>query len=125
MNEQAHGAYEAFQQGMQLLTDGHPHAAAMSLERARSLEPEKGSVREALARAYYNSRRFEAARDEFAETVAISPTNDYAHFGLGLCCMRLGDPVTARGHLKLAVAMNPEPDHYHRALAAVGGVEDQ
>ncbi len=119
MNEPAQSAYEAFQQGMQLLAEGHPHAAALPLERARSLEPEKGSVREALARAYYNSRRFEAARDEFAETVAINPTNDYAHFGLGLCWMRLGDRVAARGHLKLAVAMNPEIDHYQQALASV------
>lgn len=119
MAEQSQSAYEAFQQGMRLLSDGHPHAAALSLERARSLEPEKGSVREALARAYYNSRRFEAAREEFEETVAINPTNDYAHFGLGLCWLRLGDRVAARGHLKLAVAMNPEVDHYRRALASV------
>lgn len=114
-------AYDEFQRGLQLLRDGHPHAAVAPLERARDLEPGKGSVREALARAYYNSQRYQAARAEFEETLAISPVNDYAHFGLGLCLMRLGEREAARGHLKLAVAMNPESDHYRRALASSDG----
>lgn len=114
-------AYEAFQQGVKLLRDGHPHAAVQPLERARELEPEKGSVREALARAYYNSQRYRAAHDEFLETLSISPVNDYAHFGLGLCLIRLGEREAARAHLRLAVAMNPDPEHYRRALAEADG----
>ena len=42
-------AYVAFQEGSRLLADGNVHAAVVALERARRLEPEKGSVREALA----------------------------------------------------------------------------
>lgn len=113
-------AYDEFQRGMRLLRDGHPHAAVQPLERARDLEPGKGSVREALARAYFNSRRFDAACDEFAETLAINPSNDYAHFGMGLCLLRLGERTAARGHLKLAVVMNPQEEHYARALARAG-----
>ena len=113
-------AYDEFQRGMQLLEAGNSHAAVPPLERARDLEPGKGSVREALARAYFNSQQFDAARDEFAEALAISPANDYAHFGLGLSLMRLGDPATARGHLRLALAMNPESEHYRRAVASLG-----
>ena len=53
-------AYIAFQEGSRLLADGNVHAAVVALERARRLEPEKGSVRETLARAYYRSGRFDA-----------------------------------------------------------------
>lgn len=112
--------YEDFQRGMKLLSEGHPHAAVLPLERARDLEPMKGSVREALARAYYNSQRYRAARDEFAETLALNPSSDYAHFGLGLCLVRLGERDAARGHLKLALAMNPSSEEYQRALASIG-----
>ena len=54
-------AYEAFQEGTRLLAGNNAHAAVIALERARTLEPEKASVREALARAYYQSGRFGAA----------------------------------------------------------------
>ena len=55
-------AYVAFQEGTRLLSDGNVHAAVVALERARRLEPEKGSVRETLARAYYRSGRFDDGR---------------------------------------------------------------
>ena len=41
-------AYTAFQEGTRLLEGGNVHAAVISLEEARALEPSKGSVREAL-----------------------------------------------------------------------------
>ena len=46
-------AYTAFSEGMRLLADDNAHAAVIALEQARALEPTKGSVREALARAYF------------------------------------------------------------------------
>lgn len=110
-------AYEEFRRGLDLLRDGNPHAAVQPLERARELEPTKSSIREALARAYFNSQQVGAAREEFSNTLEIDPANDYAHFGLGLALLRLGDLPAARGHLKLAVVMNPEEEHYARALA--------
>ena len=48
-----HDAYAAFQEGTRLLEGDNAHAAVIALEHARELEPEKGSVREALARAYF------------------------------------------------------------------------
>ncbi len=111
-------AFTAFQEGSQLLASSNPHAAATVLERARDLEPDQGSIREALARAYYSSGRLAAAQDEFARAVEIDPVNDYAHFGLGLCLMRAGDRVGARAHLRLAVAMRPRQE-YRDALARV------
>jgi Flp pilus assembly protein TadD len=91
----------------------------IELERARDLEPDKASVRETLARAYYGSGRFTQAGEEFERAVEIEPVNDYAHFGLGLCLMRRGDRIGARRHLKLAVAMRPDQADYRAALARV------
>ena len=108
-------AYAAFQEGSKLLATANPHGAAVALERARDLEPEQGSIREALGRAYFRCGRFPAARLEFARAVEIDPVNDYAHFGLGLSLLRVGDRTGARRHLKLAVAMRPL-DEYRRAL---------
>ena len=108
-------AYVAFQEGTRLLETANPHAAAVALERARDLEPEQGSIREALGRAYFRCGRFPAARHEFARAVEIDPVNDYGHFGLGLSLLRVGDRTGARRHLKLAVAMRPL-DEYRRAL---------
>jgi Flp pilus assembly protein TadD len=113
-------AYVAFQEGSRLLDTGNAHAATVALERARALEPEKGSVRETLARAYFRTGRFEAAEDEFRATLELDPVNDYAHFGVGLCRLRVGDRVTARRHLRLATAMRPDNDDYRAALAQTG-----
>ena len=76
-------AYDAFQEGTRLLASENPHAAVIALERARDLEPDKASVRETLARAYFRTGRFPAAGEEFARAVELDPVNDYAHFGLG------------------------------------------
>ena len=116
-------AFVAFQEGSQLLTDGNHHAAALVLERARALEPDQGSIHEALARAYFSSARFADAEAEFARAVELDPVNDYAHYGLGRCRLRAGDRIGARGHLRLAVAMRPERDDYCEALARVTDVD--
>ncbi|MFA5882302.1 MAG: tetratricopeptide repeat protein [Acidimicrobiia bacterium] len=108
-------AFTAFQEGSHLLSTSSPHAAATVLERARDLEPRQASIREALARAYYSTGRVRDAEAEFEAALEIDPVNDYAHFGLGLCRLKTGDRARARGHLRLAVAMRPEPE-YRRAL---------
>ena len=114
-------AFSAFQEGSHLLETENPHAAATVLERARDLEPSQASVRETLARAYYAAGRVLDAEAEFHAAAEIDPVNDYAHYGLGLCRLRVGDRAGARGPLRLAVAMRPDPE-YRRALArATGG----
>jgi Flp pilus assembly protein TadD len=109
-------AYARFQEGSRLLDSGNAHAAVVALERARELEPEKGSIREALARAYYRSQRINAARAEFEKVLELDPVNDYAHFGLGMCLLRSGDRDGARGHLKMATIMRPDEEAYQDAL---------
>ena len=82
-NDHDRGAYVAFREGTRLLAGDNVHAAVIALERARELEPAKGSVREALARAYFRTGRFSSAEEEFHAAVEIDPVNDYAHYGLG------------------------------------------
>ena len=111
-------AYDSFQEGCHLLANESPHAAVVALERARDLEPDKGSIRETLGRAYFRTGRFGDARAEFSRAVDIDPVNDYALFALGLSLLRVGDRSGARRPLKLAVAMRPEMDAYRDALSA-------
>lgn len=110
-------AYHDYQDGLRLLDTANPHAAVVALERAREVEPDKGSIRETLGRAYFRSGRFSAAGEEFAKAVELDPVNDYAHFGLGLCLLRAGEPIAARGHLRIATVMRPDVDAYRDALA--------
>jgi Flp pilus assembly protein TadD len=107
--------YSLYARGHRFLASGDPHAAVILLERAAAAEPDKGSIREALGRALYNTGSWQRAADEFAKAVEIDPVNDYAHFGLGLSCARTGDTRRAVRHLKLAVAMEPR-DVYREAL---------
>ncbi|HVL88895.1 MAG TPA: tetratricopeptide repeat protein [Actinomycetota bacterium] len=109
-------AYGLFQRGAALLSEGMVREAAESLERAREMEPDKASIREALARAYYAQGRTTDARAEFSAAACIDPSNDYAHFGLALCLERENRLDEARGHARLAVAMKPENEDYRRAL---------
>jgi len=89
----------------------------MLLGRAKLLEPEKASIREALGRALFAAGRAARARREFAKAVQLQPTDDYAHFALALACERTGQRDRARGHVKLAVAMRPGVEDYERVLA--------
>ena len=115
MSEQS--AYELFKKGSELLDSGDFMAASVPLERARSLEPDKGSIREALGRAYFRSRRFDKAAEEFAAVVERYPVNDYAHFCLGRSLEKTGRRTEARRHAALAAHMRPDRKDY-QALAA-------
>ena len=114
-------AYDLFARGTRFLRDGHPHQAAMLLGRAKMIEPEKASIREALGRALFMSGRTLRARREFAKAVQIEPASDYAHFALALACERTGQRSRAIGHLKLAIVMRPGTEDYERALARLAG----
>jgi tetratricopeptide (TPR) repeat protein len=109
--------YEWYRQGLALLQRGDAHAAATVLERAAAAEPNKPSIHEALARAYYTSRRFTAALEQFLAVRDLNPANDYAYFGAGLCLGRLGRLDEAVGQLKLAAVMRPGNRDYTDALA--------
>jgi tetratricopeptide (TPR) repeat protein len=105
-------AYALFQRGLSLLAESHWAQAAVSLEKAKRLEPDKTSIREALGRAYFRSGRYRRAASEFSAVVDQSPANDYAHFCLGRSFEKLGDRRAARRHLSLAFGMRPDRTDY-------------
>jgi tetratricopeptide (TPR) repeat protein len=108
----ADDAYALFQRGTALLEQRHWEQAAVSLERAKRLEPDKTSIREALGRAYFRSGHYGRAADEFSAVLERYPANDYAHFCLGRSLEKLGDRNAARRHLALAAGMRPDRDDY-------------
>lgn len=110
-------AYALLQQGRHLLESNNPAQAALVLERARVLEPEKQSIIEPLAVALYNFGKYPEAQVQFEKLIELDPSNSYAYFGLGMCFKMAGDVVRARGQLKLACAMEPESELFARALA--------
>ena len=105
--------------GMALLHKGSPAAAAQVLQRAATAEPTARSVREALARAQFDTGRYAEAADNFRVIVEASPTDDYAHFGLGLALSRAGQHERAAEYLALAAAMRPDHKPYTDALSQV------
>lgn len=111
--------YDWYQRGVRLLSDGHPAAAATVLARAAEAEPGSRSILESLARAQHDAGRYAEAMESFTRVIAASPTDDYAHFGLGLAASKAGELRIAAEHLALAAAMRPDLGHYSRALRSV------
>jgi Flp pilus assembly protein TadD len=111
--------YALYRRGMDLLHLGSAAAAAQVLEHAAGAEPDSRSIREALARAQFDSGHYTAAAENFRQIVDHSPADDYAQFGLGLSLARAGRPAAAARHLALAAAMCPDSRHYARALRGV------
>jgi Flp pilus assembly protein TadD len=104
--------YDLFKRGTELLEAGDFNSATVPLSKARDLEPEKTSIREALGRAYFRSAQFERAREEFEAVVERAPTNDFALFCLGRSLMQLGRNKEARKPLALAAQLRPERRDY-------------
>jgi tetratricopeptide (TPR) repeat protein len=110
--ERGEKVYDLYKRGSELLDHGDFSAAAIPLEQARVLEPEKSSIREALGRAYFKTGRYEAASVEFQAVVDRYPVNDFAHFCLGRSLEKSGRQKEARKHLALAASLRPERADY-------------
>jgi Flp pilus assembly protein TadD len=104
--------YDLYQRGCELLHHGDHQAAIVPLTKARDLEPDKASIREALGRALFHAQRYEGAAAEFHAVASSAPTNDYALFCLGRAMQLLGRHREARGPLALACSLAPERADY-------------
>ena len=109
-------AYDLFMNGTALLDNRDFHAAVVPLARARELEPDKASVREALGRALFGAQRYREAAAEFEAIVEHAPTNDYALFCLGRSLQLQGRHAEARKPLALASCLRPEREDYRQYL---------
>ena len=100
-------AYDLYQQGRSHLRDGMPAQATVALEKAKRLEPDKASIREALGIAYFRIHRYAEAETEFRKMLELAPVDDYAHYALGRCLEKQGREQEANGHYKLASSLRP------------------
>ena len=121
----SHDVYELFQNGTRLLEEHDFHAAAVPLRRARELEPDKASIREALGRALFGSQRYAEAVAEFEAIVERAPDERL--------CAVLPRPLAAaarpsrRGAQAAGAGLLPAPraqglPAVPRPLARAGGV---
>src|SRR5262249_896211 len=113
-------AYENFQEGRRRLKKGMPAQATVSLEKAKRLEPEKASIREALGIAYFRLQRWEDAEREFRAILDLAPTDHYAHYALGRALEKQGRDAEANGHYKLASSMQPDDKQYAARIRELG-----
>ena len=81
--------------------------ATVPLEKAKQLEPDKASIREALGIAYFRLRRWDEAEAEFRAVLELSPTDDYAHYALGRALEKQG--TRRRGERPLQARELDEP----------------
>ena len=111
--------YDWYHRAMGLLGQGNPDAAAQLRFRLREEEPDSTSVLEALARALFDAHHYAEAADAFRELAEARPSEDYAHYGLGMSLWRLQKFPDARDHLAMAFAMRPQDEAYGSALSQV------
>ncbi len=109
-------AYYQFKKGKKLAEQNNFIEAIMHLEKAKEKEPEKASIRETLARAYYNCGFYSTAKSNFQKALEIDAANDFAYYGLGLSLAKMGKIKRAIGQLKIAATMKPHSEEYRRAL---------
>lgn len=95
-------AYDLFQLGRRHLRSGMPAQATVALEKAKRLEPEKASIREALGIAYFRIARWQEAEVEFRKLIELSPVDGYAHYALGRALANQGRDDEAAPFLALA-----------------------
>lgn len=109
-------AYALLQRGLFLSSGRHYAQAVVVLERADALEPDKGSILEALGRAEFMSGQLVRAEATFRCLLEVDPSAQYAHYALGQSLKRQGRVREARTHLRLAVALDPASSLYRGAL---------
>ena len=113
-------AYDLYQQGRGHLKSGMPAQAMVALEKAKRLEPDKASIREALGIAYFRIHRYEEAASEFRKMLELAPVDDYAHYALGRCLEKQGRRAEANGHYKLASSLRPGQADYESRIRDLG-----
>ncbi|ROT34098.1 M48 family metallopeptidase [Micromonospora sp. HM5-17] len=98
---------------------GDPSAAVRILEPIVEAAPENTAVRQLLARAYFQTAQLGRAEEQLRTLVNRDPSDHYAHHVLGRTLERVGRPVEALRHLRIAAAMYAENDDYRTAVERV------
>ena len=110
--------YDWFQRAQELLASGNADAALQLLYRVKA-EDSSTSVLESLGRALFDARRYVEAESVFRELCERVPSDDFAHYGLGVSLWRLQEFTLARDELAMAFVMRPDRSEYGKALGQV------
>jgi Flp pilus assembly protein TadD len=110
--------YDWFQRAQALLDSGNAEAALQLLYRVKA-EDSSSSVLEALGRALFDARRYVEAESVFRELCELVPSDDFAHYGLGVSLWRMQEFTLARDELAMAFVMRPDRSEYGKALGQV------
>ena len=97
---------------MTLLEHGDHQAAIVPLSKARDLEPDKASIREALGRALFHAQRYEGAAEEFEAVARDAPTERLRAVLPGPRDAAARTPPEACKPLALACSLWPERADY-------------
>ena len=100
--------YDLFRAARALLEAGDYHAAVVPLSRARDLEPDKASIREALGRALFHAQRYEEAADGVRGRRRARADQRLRAVLPRRSLQQLGRHAEARHPLALAARLRPE-----------------
>ena len=100
---------------------GDASGAARLLEPIVEAEPGNSSVRQLLARAYFQSAQLGRAEEQLRVMIERNPSDHYAHHVLGRTLERQNRPGDALRYLRIAAAMYPGNTDYRTALERVEG----
>ncbi|RGC70795.1 Tetratricopeptide repeat protein [Micromonospora sp. MW-13] len=98
---------------------GDASGAVRLLEPIVEAEPGNSSVRQLLARAYFQTAQLNRAEEQLRELVDRDPSDHYAHHVLGRTLERMNRPADALRHLRIAAAMHSTNTDYATALRRV------
>jgi eukaryotic-like serine/threonine-protein kinase len=93
--------------GLFLTAMNRTDAALAELKRAQELDPLTTINNAAIARPYYNARRYGEAIAQSQKTLALDSTFHRAHYWLGLSYEQLSRPADAIRELEETVALSP------------------
>lgn len=96
-----------FWRGDQFAMTGEFSQATGPYRKSILLDPGEIKPRLALAGTYYFLRRYKASAQEYQAALSIEPSNDEAHFYLGLFDFRAHDYARAQSHFAAASRRGP------------------
>jgi eukaryotic-like serine/threonine-protein kinase len=99
------GGYSGY--GLYLTAMNRTDDAIIELKRAQDLDPLTPIQNAAIARPYYNARRYAEAIAQSQKTLALDSTFHRAHYWLGLSYEQLSQPADAIRELEQTVALSP------------------
>ena len=102
---------ERFRYAERLMDQKDALGCLMMLEPLLGEHADDQGIQLLTARAYFHSAQLGRATTALTALLQQNPSDHYARFLLGRTLERANKPQEALPHLRLAAAMNPDPDY--------------